>query len=134
MKRDFDLIRELMLAIENTKVEEIPSIMNLQISHMKHHSKKIEYHVALLNSAEYAECHFKHNTEEWESVGLTWIGQEFLAKIKNDGIWELIKRVSQETGLNISETMINEVFNISTDGIINNACNLEMKKNHISNS
>jgi DNA-binding MarR family transcriptional regulator len=121
MKRDFETIRAIMLAIENSPTEESPDIL-------KSKNENIKMHVNLLHNRGFITSSFNQGNQEVSFARLTWKGYEFLEKIKNDGIWEITKRVSEETHIRINETMIDEVFAITTDGMVKDACITEMRK------
>ncbi len=68
----------------------------------------VEYHLDLLHEAQLV----KEFTPDWNLGGfsgdyvLTWAGQEFLANIKNDALWEQAKKAATEATGGTSLTML----------------------------
>lgn len=99
MKRDMELCRKILFAIEEQHVD-IP-IHNLKIGNYS--IEQIAYHCKILHDAKlifdyngkYADNHIV-----WFGVGpLTWAGNEYLDKIRNDSTWDKIKNTLKEKGL-----------------------------------
>jgi hypothetical protein len=97
MKRDMDLIRKILQAIETYPVPD--DFIELTIE--GYESENIAYHVKLL-----AEAGLIHainlsslNGFEWKPKSLTWEGHEFLDASRDNSRWERIKRlVVEKTG------------------------------------
>ncbi len=84
MKRDMDLCRRIMLAVENeTGVEDAPE------------RPVLAYHVALLQEAGLLDAIIqkdsKGNPANFHVKRLTWEGHEFLEASKDPTIWEKAK-------------------------------------------
>jgi hypothetical protein len=99
MKRDFELIRLLLLDREgDTSVDLSP-----------YSQEQINYHKALLIKAGLAEgpVHYpgSHVTDIPDAVfllRLTWEGHEFLDKARNDTAWNKAKTLVLEKGLSLT--------------------------------
>ncbi|MGO9175051.1 MAG: DUF2513 domain-containing protein [Desulfobaccales bacterium] len=99
MKRDMDLIREILLAIESHP-ESDSYILNL--SFPGHSEDEVSYHCRLLLDARMidATCIPQNmGPDEWIIKGLTWAGHEFLEASRDDSRWNKAKKIiSEKTG------------------------------------
>lgn len=99
MKRDFDLIRLLLLEREgDTSVDFSP-----------YNQDQINYHKALIVEAGLAEGPVKYSGRQASDIPsavhllrLTWEGHEFLDKARNDTVWKKAKTFILEKGLSLS--------------------------------
>ena len=97
MKRNMDLIREILLRIES--FPEPLGRIDLNIDEFS--PKEIFYHVKLLSEAGLLEATSIHTIGmfEWYANSLTWEGHEFLEAARNDNIWNKAKKlVLDKTG------------------------------------
>jgi len=89
MKRDMDLVRNILLEVEQPN------------DYLKGHTEaKIAYHVLLMETAEFLTLKDK---DEGDDVGtalcaLTWYGHEVLDLIRCEPVWILAKKVASDTG------------------------------------
>ena len=87
MKRDMDLVREILLA-----VEEEPSYrskINLEIA--GHSREEVSYHVLLLAEANLIEAEVSaRQAAEHKPKRLTWEGHEFLEAIRQETRWKKV--------------------------------------------
>lgn len=110
MKRDFDLIRELLLqfeAKEDAAVVERPEVEG-QIHGI------VAYHCRLLHDAGFLRCEPVRSSSSDRLIDvlpfeLTWDGHEFLDKIRLDSTWSRIKAYSKEKGFTLSFTIVTEL-------------------------
>ena len=103
MKRDMDLARKILLAIEAN--EDATGHGWITLGKINGYSQEQgSYHVKLLNQAGLIEAiDLSSNTGyHWEPKSLTWEGQEFLEAIRKEGTWEKIKKEA----VNLSFTAI----------------------------
>lgn len=111
MKKDMDLIRKILLKIE----EEYVDVALYNISIEGYDSKTIAYHSKILNDADLISDYGAQfaDGELWSfGVGsLTWEGHEFLDKIRNDSIWDTTKTTIINNGLPM---IVDVVKNVST--------------------
>lgn len=92
MKRDPDLIREILL---QTEADDGAS-QRVHLSLDSYALKQVSYHVLLLTEAGFiAAVAFGDN---WEPVRLTWEGHEFLDAARDNTRWNEVKRVMGKTG------------------------------------
>lgn len=98
MKRDMDLIRQIMLAIEASPTGYVQSDLKIE----GYSSEQIGYHVYLLSEAGYVvgiDTTDTSNTSPMWTVGnLTWAGHEFLAAARDPGIWQSVKERTLSVG------------------------------------
>ena len=114
MKRDMELCREILFALEEQYVD--TAIVNLKV--VGHGMKEVAYHCKLLYEAGFVASYnpkYGSNTLLAFSVGgMTWDGHEFLDKIREDTVWNKTKDLIKEKGLpmalevvkNVATTMI----------------------------
>lgn len=99
MKRDLDLIRQILIETEGEETASLSAYTEDQIN----------YHKALIKEAGFAEgiIHYK-NTEPSNIPDLailrrlTWEGHEFLDKAKNEKTWNKAKSLIKDKGLSLS--------------------------------
>ena len=105
MKRDMDLVRELLVLIEENKNDRgltIPEHIERNIA---------VYHLNIMEQAGYVKNNIHYGGDEalWIDSKLTWDGHEFLDSIKNEYIWRNLKDVVQENGGSVSYEVLKEI-------------------------
>lgn len=107
MKRDLSLIRNILLDIEASAPGE--PIHGFTYDG-KSHPEVLE-HVQLLTDAGFIEAQIIEgpmgNPMACLVLRMTWSGQEFLAKAKNDTIWKKVMAQAEEKGMSTSMSIIN---------------------------
>jgi hypothetical protein len=96
MKRDMDLIREILL-----KIEEAPYELGwVEIDIEGRSSAEIAYHIMLLAQSRLIEADnlSTFGGPEWKAKSLTWQGHEFLEVSKDESRWNKAKAVMKEKG------------------------------------
>ncbi len=97
MKRDMDLVRAILIAIER---EQNTSITNLQLDDYCGDGNE-NYHVVLMIDAGLIEGNIISSTGGSAYIinGLTWEGHEFLDAARSESLWKKAKEiVVQRTG------------------------------------
>ncbi|MCF6337055.1 MAG: DUF2513 domain-containing protein [Gammaproteobacteria bacterium] len=97
MKRNMDLIRSILLALE--KVESAGKMQQLSIDGIA--EEVLSYHVKLLFQAGLIEAHDASgvNDFKWYPVSLTWDGHEFIEAARNDTTWKNVtSQLIEKTG------------------------------------
>lgn len=99
MKRDMDLVREILLEIEKQYV--LSALYNLKIE--GYDIETIAYHCKILYEAglisDY-KVQYANNTIYSFCVGsLTWEGNDYLDKVRDNSIWKKTKDVITQKGL-----------------------------------
>lgn len=99
MKRDMDLARKILLAIE---AHPEPCSWNGPLDFPNYPEKEISYHVKLLKEAGLIEANISIAGGETFICfvnSLTWEGHEFLEASRDDSRWEKVKRqIMEKTG------------------------------------
>lgn len=102
MKRDFDLIREILLACEQKPLGARLYARDLPMRDQD----EAAYHLWLLIDAGLIDgrCNMERPAAGLECYGgqLTWRGQEFLAAVRSDTAWSRIRRMAAERAVDLS--------------------------------
>lgn len=95
MKRDMDLIRLILIAIEDHP--DPMSWVNIDIP--DHADLEISYHIMLLSQAGYIDANDLSSADGmcWKAKCLTWEGQEFVAMAKEATLWNKAKETVKST-------------------------------------
>lgn len=119
MKRDFDLIRKLLIFFEEKEspdMIEVPPIDGYEELEIKHH-------LVLLHDADLVRCEPVKSTTSDRTIyvlpfELTWEGHEFLGKIRDEKVWKKIKSVTAEKGSALVFSVINQLATRFTTDLI----------------
>lgn len=108
MKRDFDLIRKLLIFFEERETTEHIDTPPIQ----GYDEPCIKYHLVLLHDAGFLRCEpVKSSTSDRViyviPFELTWEGHEFLAKVKSDNVWRQVRDVIESKGGTLAFSVIN---------------------------
>jgi hypothetical protein len=111
MKRDFELIRKLLVYFDekpDAAVVELPDIGT------GYSGSEIKYHLLLLYEAGFLDCELIRSTTSDRVVKVlpfnpTWDGHEFLAKIRNDSVWQKIQTAIASKGGTLAFAVINQL-------------------------
>jgi Hypothetical protein (DUF2513) len=117
LKRDMELVRDLLLVIEQNddrRELEIPKDWDREV---------VAYHLKILDQAGYVKNNTKwaDNKPMWLIASLTWEGHEFLDAIKSDNVWEKTKDGVKKKGLelgNIPLDVLKEFASIQIKSIL----------------
>lgn len=106
MKRDWDLIRKIMIEVE--ALEDLRS--SVEPEDIKGYDDEfVSYHIHLLIEAGFIEGECRKTLGEplhcW-AYRLTWEGHEFLDQIKAKPVWNKIKGLIRQKGLEMSIDVI----------------------------
>lgn len=97
MKRDMDLVRDILLAVEaseGTPFDDVP----LEFSGRQ--EQEVSYHVQLLVEAGLVagDDYSTMGNYEWVAQSLTWSGHEFLENIRDPEVWAKTKAGAKQVG------------------------------------
>jgi hypothetical protein len=97
MKRDMDLVRQILLEVEKL------SFTNnvVEISLEGYTSEEINYHLIILADAGLLAVDYVRAGKKdyiWKSIRLTWDGHEFLDAARDNNRWEKAKGTMQKAG------------------------------------
>ncbi len=103
MKRDSDLIRAILLAVEadhRCEVLKVPDIPG-------HADEAVYFHTRLLIERGFLGTHFpdRAGNQPWICIRLTWEGYDFLDNIRDPVVWRAVKRASAKVGSWSIETL-----------------------------
>lgn len=104
MKRDMDLIRLILLKIENSEDEEIE---NLTIK--GYSTKEILYNAKLLEQNNMIEYCKEDIIGNYYIGSMTWDGSDYLDKVRDDSKWKKIKDVIKEKALPFTFDIVKNV-------------------------
>ncbi len=94
MKRDMDLIREILL-----EVEKCPSLGGCRIEIPGHSQEEGYYNAQLAQEAGLIDARFVPGSTDFHVFRLTYAGHEFLEAARNDTLWTKAKEtVIRNTG------------------------------------
>ena len=97
MKRDMDLVRQILFAIEKRSQEED----DVEIIVDGYTTSEINYHLVILADAGLITAKYQKNLRDdyiWQSIRLTWEGHEFLDAARDNTRWEKAKIVMTHMG------------------------------------
>jgi hypothetical protein len=110
MKRDMDLVRQIMLAIEDQYID--TNIRGLKID--KYNLKTVGYHCKLLYDAGLIDYYYgvyaDNELLDFLTGSLTWEGHEFLEAAKDDSRWKRAMEVVKEKGGNITIDILKQLL------------------------
>lgn len=99
MKRDMDLVRKILLKIEEDYVS--TAVYNIKID--GYSDEQIAYHCKILYEAGLiSDYKAQYGSNELYSFGvgsLTWDGNDYLDKVRDDSTWGKVKKVAKEKGV-----------------------------------
>jgi hypothetical protein len=102
MKRDLDLIRSILLAVEDED-----NVADFKSVHIEgYEDELVWYHLQLLDEAGLIEGQWRPvhgvRASEWLVRRLTWEGHEFLADARSETVWATMKQRVAERGGTVS--------------------------------
>lgn len=109
MKRDMDLCRKILFAIEEQY--ENTSIVDLEIP--GYTMNQVAYHCKILKDgglvSQYSAQYDGDGLYFFQVGNLTWEGHDFLDRIREDTVWNKIKNVVTEKGLPMILDVVKQV-------------------------
>lgn len=109
MKRDMELCRKILFAIEEQYVD--TALHNLQIP--KYTMEQVAYHCKILKEAglitNYKALFASNHIVGFGVGSLTWEGHDFLDKIREDTIWNKTKGLIKNKALPMTLDVIKEI-------------------------
>ena len=101
MKRDMDLIRELLLKLESLPIRFPDTMLILpgdgRIAVPGHSNDEVDYHLSLLREARFIECPGSKPAGGGINFRrLTWEGHEFVDAVRSPEVWAKTKKSAEE--------------------------------------
>ena len=109
MKRDFDLVRKILLAAEEQDAKRNPPITPKGYSIVK-----IRYHIKILIDGGFIieRQHPELDPSMQTFDAMTWEGHEFLDSIREQNFWTEVQKTIKEKGLPMTVDTIKVVVNL----------------------
>lgn len=100
MKRDLDLIRQMLLLIEESKDVPPNSLDVDDFLDLNDKAAVIALHIGLLADAGFVEVEKPRRGDitDWSITRMTFVGYEYLDAVRNDRIWRNVKTKIGELG------------------------------------
>jgi hypothetical protein len=101
MKRDLDLVRQILLEIEKSESKDgssLPSIDGVE-------PDRIAYHVDLMMQAGWLtgdKQEYIGGPPEYSRLNLTWHGHDYLDAVRERSVWADIKKIAAEKGISLT--------------------------------
>lgn len=109
MKRDMDLVRKIMLKIEDEYA--YTALYNLKVE--DYTVEQIATHCKMLYEAglisDYKAFYSDNKLSNFGIGNLTWDGYEYLEKVRDNSRWKQIKDVAKEKGLPLAIEVIKKI-------------------------
>ena len=105
MRRDWDLVRQILLALEKTESG------RLMPGDVPGWDKRIvSYHFKIMNEAGLicAKCVAGDGSVGCVGLSLTWEGHELLDSIRAHSVWNQVKGLAREKGLDLTFYVVKE--------------------------
>lgn len=116
MKRNLDLARNILLAIENDEEATGRGLVSLCIDD-GYSQEEVAYHVKLLHEAGLIEAIDRSGGIHlrWDPQSLTWYGHEFLDSARNENIWEKGKKLAEKVGNSSFQMVLETLLKLAKD-------------------
>jgi hypothetical protein len=108
MRRHVDLIRTILLEVEKSQSIGKP----ITVTADGYTPEEVNYHVMLLHEAGFVEAldFSSHNNGfQWRPTRLTWPGHEFLDAARADTVWQKVKSVLTDKGIDVPLGVVHEL-------------------------
>jgi hypothetical protein len=105
MKRDWDLVRQILLALEKT---ESGRLMPGDVPGWD--TRMVSYHFKIMNEAGLicAKCVAGDGLEDCVGLSQTWEGRELLDSIRAHSVWNQVKGLVRRKGLDLTYYVVKE--------------------------
>lgn len=129
MKRDMDLVRLILLEIEDKYRS--TAIYDLSID--GYDTETVAYHCKILHEAglisDYKAQYADNKIYVFGVGSITWDGNDFLEKIRDDSQWKKVKEIITKKGLPLIIESIKSVANALISATVEGITNSIMKGN-----
>jgi uncharacterized protein DUF2513 len=107
MKRDMDLIRQILLELE--AAENLHGVVDIQAP--GYSPDQVTYHVKLLAEAGLIEARNRSHLRGivWQPSSLTWRGHEFLDATRNASVWQKLKAELKDRGVTLPFELVQQL-------------------------
>lgn len=120
MKRDWDVVRDILTEVERLSPDERNGYTYGLGEACATHNPTISEHAHLLYEAGYLSgIPIKaYSCSAIQSPDLTWKGHEFLDSIRSKPVWERIKTISMEKGVELTFDSIKAIGKVALDWVL----------------
>ena len=110
MKRDMDLVREILLKLEDGSVKGRQWLQHGVIEGEP--NVKVWHHVKIMDEVGLIEAERRTplGVEMWIPTDITWHGHDFLEAARNSNTWEKVKQIAMEKGVQATIELIREML------------------------
>ncbi|CAG9273398.1 MULTISPECIES: DUF2513 domain-containing protein [Burkholderia cepacia complex] len=102
MKRDMDLIRELLLKLESLPMERgdvfIISADDEALQIPRYNDHQIDYHLSLIQEAGLIDTAGAGSMTGYGFARLSWAGHDFLDSVRSPDVWDRTKQAASAAG------------------------------------
>ncbi len=124
MVRDWDVIRDILLAIEQYQFKDVEidlAKFEGDIVAIIYNGKpqptigqKFKYHLMLLIDEGFIRSNYDivDESDELKVMGLSWYGHDFVEKLRDEKAWDKLKKQFSEKGVALTTEAISEMFTI----------------------
>lgn len=101
MERNMDLIRKILLDLEQRKEKDFVGYYNLE----GYSRDEVEYHLELMMEKGLLTGNFVYadGSMLFSALKISWEGHDFLDSIKNDTVWNKVKESLKNKGLELGQ-------------------------------
>ena len=117
MKRDWDVIRDVLLAVEALDPK---NFQRIEYSIPKDDDRKTAEHAVLLWKAGFIQG-IDAQTMKGACVfatGLTWAGHDLLQTIQSKPVWEKVKATAQDKGIELTFEAVKKLGSMALDAVL----------------
>ena len=119
MKRDWEIIRAILLAVE----EKPPNVRADETDVPNYPKEIVREHIRLLSDAGYIDAKVLSSSFIAEAAiirGITLTGYDLLDTIRSNSLWEKIKTTAQQKGLELTFDVVKQLGVFALKSIISN--------------
>lgn len=110
MKRDMELVRNILLKIENNTIKNTNDLLDEHA--IKEDREILVYHLSMLiDQAGLVKGIPAHSfaNKDWLDITLTWEGHDFLSNIQDSNVWSKVLKKLSSVGGSASLDVVKEI-------------------------
>ena len=117
MKRDWDVIRGVLLSIESLEAK---TFEDIHFNVAEDDDRKTAEHAVLLWKAGFIEGADASSMDGPYvlATGLTWAGHDLLQTIQSDPVWERVKATAKEKGIELTFEAVKKLGSMALDAVL----------------
>lgn len=132
MKRDWDLLRAIILVVESEEGSGIITVETVQQITGEDDADKVRHHMDLALQSPYltgpSHTGYIKEINHPGTIGflpaLTWQGREFLEHVRRDDIWARVKLLHEAAGLGMTYLSVRDISCMVRDTRLRDAMNV----------